>query len=230
MMTTIAIVQLTSSANVATNLQMATALMTQARERGAELIVLPENFAYMGLGETDKLQIAETHRQGPIQDAIAQWAKRMGCWVIAGTIPLKTAGQKVRSSCLVYDEKGREVARYDKIHLFDVRISQQEAHQESMTIERGDQLAVLQTPAGVIGLTICYDLRFPELYQKLAQQGAQIFTVPSAFTAITGQAHWEILLRARAVENLCYVLAPNQSGQHENGRQTYGHSMVVEPW
>lgn len=139
-------------------------------------------------------------------------------------------GSKVRSSCIVYDDKGLSVARYDKIHLFDVRVSEQEAHQESVSVERGNELVVVDTPLGIIGLTVCYDLRFPELYQQLLLKGAQIFTVPSAFTAVTGLAHWDILLRARAIENLCYVLAPNQGGHHENGRQTYGHSMVIEPW
>jgi nitrilase len=193
-------------------------------------VVLPENFAFMGINEIDKLKIAEHYGQGAIQQKISQLAKDLGLWVVAGTIPLKGDGSKVRASCIVYDDHGLNVARYDKIHLFDVRVSEHEAHQESLSIEPGNELVVVDTPVGKIGLTVCYDLRFPELYHQLSLKGAQLFTVPAAFTAVTGLAHWEILLRARAIENLCYVLAPNQGGQHENGRQTYGHSMVVEPW
>lgn len=226
----VALIQMVSSAKVAENLAQIEQLMMKAKETEASLVVLPENFAFMGLNETDKFQIAESYGQGAIQQKISQLAKSLGLWVIAGTMPIKGTGTKVKASCIVYDDKGSNVARYDKIHLFDVRVSEQEAHQESSSIERGNELVVVDTPVGMIGLTVCYDLRFPELYQQLMAKGAQLFSVPSAFTAVTGLAHWEILLRARAIENLCYVLAPNQGGQHENGRQTYGHSMVVEPW
>ncbi|TAL58879.1 MAG: carbon-nitrogen hydrolase family protein [Legionella sp.] len=229
-MAKVALVQMVSSAQVGENLSQIEEFMIEAREQQAELVVLPENFAFMGMHEEDKFNVAEIEGKGPIQEKIAQLAKNMGLWVIAGTIPLKGQGTKVRASSLVYDNHGKQVARYDKIHLFDVRVSESEAHQESLTIERGNQLVVVDTPIGKIGLTVCYDLRFPELYQQLLVKGAQLFTVPSAFTAVTGLAHWEILLRARAVENLSYVLAPNQGGHHENGRHTYGHSMVVEPW
>lgn len=229
-MAKVALVQMVSSANIYENLKQIETFMAEAREAQAELVVLPENFAFMGVNEIDKLQIAEVDNVGPIQEKISRLAKKMGLWVIAGTLPLKGTGSKIRASCIVYDDKGIRVARYDKIHLFDVRVSEHEAHQESLTVERGDELVVVQTPVGKIGLTVCYDLRFPELYQKLLLKGAELFTVPSAFTAVTGVAHWEILLRARAIENLSYVLAPNQGGQHENGRHTYGHSMVVEPW
>lgn len=207
-----ALVQMVSSADIADNLQQVEKLMIHAREEQVELVVLPENFAFMGLHETDKLQIGEVYGDGPIQQKMSQLAKKLGLWIIAGTIPLKSSGSKVRASCLVYDAQGKCVARYDKIHLFDVNVSSNEAYQESMSIERGQELALVDTPAGKIGLTVCYDLRFPELYQQLMLQGAQIFTVPSAFTAITGLAHWEVLLRARAIENLCYVLAANQGG------------------
>lgn len=229
-MARVALLQMVSSAKVADNLQQVEHYMHQAKENEAELVVLPENFAFMGINDTDKFQVAEHYGQGSIQQKISQLAKKLGLWVVAGTIPLKGTGSKVRSSCIVYDDNGLSVARYDKIHLFDVRVSEQEAHQESLSIERGNELVVVDTPVGMIGLTVCYDLRFPELYQQLLLKGAQLFTVPSAFTAVTGLAHWDILLRARAIENLCYVLAPNQGGQHENGRHTYGHSMVVEPW
>ncbi|MBI2785302.1 MAG: carbon-nitrogen hydrolase family protein [Legionella longbeachae] len=226
----VALIQMVSSANVADNLQHLEKLMQQARAEDAELVVLPENFAFMGLNEKDKLQIGEVYGEGPIQQKISHLAKKFSMWVIAGTIPLKGMGSKVRASCLVYDAEGKSVARYDKIHLFDVNVSPNEAYQESMFIEPGHELALVDTPVGKIGLTVCYDLRFPELYQLLMLQGAQLFTVPSAFTSQTGIAHWEVLLRSRAIENLCYVLAANQGGLHDNGRSTYGHSMIVNPW
>jgi predicted amidohydrolase len=229
-MTRVALVQMVSSTSVAANLQQVEHFIFQARDAEAKLVVLPENFAFMGRHEADKLQIAEVEGQGPIQAKLSQLAKESGLWIVAGTMPLQGSGSKIRASCLVYDEKGLCAARYDKIHLFDVRVSAGESYQESATIERGQKLALVDTPVGKIGLTVCYDLRFPELYQQLLMQGAQLFTVPSAFTTVTGLAHWEILLRARAIENLSYVLAANQGGQHENGRATYGHSMIVEPW
>jgi predicted amidohydrolase len=229
-MARVGVVQMISSAKVTENLQQVEKLMTEASEKGVSLIVLPENFAFMGLNEQDKLQVAETEGRGPIQDKISQLANQLRLWVVAGTMPIKGSGSKVRASCIVYDDKGLKAARYDKIHLFDVRVSEHEWHQESAAIERGNELVVVDTPVGKIGLTVCYDLRFPELYQQLLFKGAQLFTVPSAFTAVTGLAHWEVLLRARAIENLSYVLAPDQGGHHENGRHTYGHSMVVEPW
>jgi len=229
-MARIALIQMVSFAQVEKNLQQVETLMRQARDAEAQLVVLPENFALMGIHETDKVHIAEVEGHGPIQDKISQLASRLGLWVVAGTIPLKGDGSRVRAACMVYDDKGLVVARYDKIHLFDVCVSEYESHQESATIEPGNKLVVVDTPVGRIGLTVCYDLRFPEIYQQLLQKGAQLFTVPSAFTAVTGLAHWEVLLRARAIENLCYVLAPNQGGFHENNRQTYGHSMIVEPW
>lgn len=229
-MNRVALVQMVSSTKIADNLQLIEQYLIQAREQEASLVILPENFAFMGMNEQEKLRIAEHYGQGPIQQKISELARDLGLWVIAGTIPLKSMGSKVRASCIVYDDEGLNAARYDKIHLFDVRVSEQEKHQESLTIEAGKDIALVDTPVGKVGLTVCYDLRFPELYQYLMQRGAQLFSVPSAFTAITGAAHWEVLLRARAIENLCYVLAPNQGGIHENGRHTYGHSMVVEPW
>jgi len=229
-MTRVAVAQMVSSANVAENLTEIERLIIKAREEEAALVVLPENCAFMGMHELDKIKMAEPYGCGPVQERISQLAKKIGIWVIAGTVPVKGSGSKVRASSIVYDNQGQNVARYDKIHLFDVQVSDKEAHQESSSIERGSELVVVDTPVGKIGLTVCYDLRFPELYQQLMFKGAQLFTVPSAFTAITGLAHWETLLRARAIENLCYVLAPNQGGVHENGRHTYGHSMVIEPW
>lgn len=225
-----ALIQMVSSSKIDENLNQVKTFLQQAKEQGAQLAVLPENFAFMGPQETDKLEVAERFGQGPIQDKMSKLSKKMGLWVIAGTIPLKGAGSKVRASCLVFDDKGKNIARYDKTHLFDVRVSDHEAHKESITTERGDELVVVDTPIGKVGLTVCYDLRFPELFTQLQMKGVEIYSVPSAFTAVTGMAHWEVLLRARAIENLSYVLAPNQGGIHENGRHTYGHSMAVEPW
>lgn len=229
-MAKVAVVQMRSSASVQDNLEQVGKMLAKAHDDEVDLLVLPENFAFMGMKETDKLTIAEKYGDGEIQQAVSALAKKYGVWVVAGTIPLKGLHDRVRSASLVFDDHGLCAARYDKIHLFDVRVSPQEAHEESSTVERGDEVVVVDTPAGRLGLSVCYDLRFPELYQQLSMRGAELFTVPSAFTAITGAAHWEVLLRARAIENLCYVLAPNQGGTHANGRQTHGHSMIVEPW
>ncbi len=229
-MALVAVVQMISKAHVQANLDALAIFFVQARERDVKLIVLPENFALMGMNETDKLAVAEDYGRGKIQQVVSQLAKHYGLWVIAGTMPLRGINKRVKASSLVFDDQGVCVARYDKIHLFDVRVSEHEAHQESLTVERGDRIIVVDTPVGRVGLSVCYDLRFPELYRQLALKGADIFVVPSAFTAVTGSAHWEILLRARAIENLCYVVAPNQGGHHENGRHTYGHSMIIEPW
>ncbi|WP_133127131.1 carbon-nitrogen hydrolase family protein [Legionella nagasakiensis] len=229
-MSRVAVIQMTSSANVKNNLNQLSELSANACDKGAQLLVLPENFAFMGMKESDKFRVAEDYGQGEIQQTISELAKRYQLWIIAGTLLLKSGGDRLKAACLVYDDQGAVVARYDKIHLFDVRVSEREAHQESLTIEPGNDVVVVATPIGRVGLSVCYDLRFPELYQQLVVKGAELFTVPSAFTALTGKAHWEVLLRARAIENLCYVLAANQGGNHENGRHTYGHSMIIEPW
>jgi nitrilase len=225
-----AVLQMVSSPNILENLHTLEFFLSKAQKEAAALIVLPENFAFMGIKETDKLAIAEAYGHGIIQDTLKKFAKQYRLWIIAGSIFIKSENHRVKASCIVYNSEGEAVARYDKIHLFDVRVSEEEAHQESLTIEPGNQLVVVDTPIGRVGLTVCYDLRFPELYRQLVLKGAELFTVPSAFTKVTGAAHWETLLRARAIENLGYVLAPNQGGQHLNGRQTYGHSMIVEPW
>lgn len=229
-MARVAVFQMNSSSRISDNLQQVAQWMIKAKKEQAELVVLPENFAFMGLKETDKIHQAEVYGNGPIQNAVAHLAKEFGLWIIAGTMPIKGEGSKVRSSCLVYDNKGIVAARYDKIHLFDVKVSEQESHQESLTVEAGNQLVVVDTPVGKVGLSVCYDLRFPELFYNLMLRGAELLSIPSAFTAVTGLAHWEVLLRARAIENLSYVLAANQGGVHENGRHTYGHSMIIEPW
>ncbi len=231
-MTRVAAIQMTSCANVARNLAVAGELLRQARAQGAAVAVLPENFAFMGRGEADKLAVAETHGSGPIQAFLAEQARMHGLWIVGGTFPLKVPDEpRVAAACLVFDDAGREVARYDKIHLFDVDVpGKLESHRESKAVRPGTQVVTVDTPAGRLGLAICYDVRFPELFRELLQQGAEWFTLPSAFTVPTGRAHWELLLRARAVENLCYLVAPAQVGFHENGRKTHGDSMIVEPW
>jgi predicted amidohydrolase len=229
--TVLAAIQMASSPNVGANLIEAERLIEKAAAQGARLVVLPENFALMGNSETDKLEIAEDDGAGPIQDFLARTAERFRIWLVGGTMPIRGNGGRVRAACLVYDDQGRRVGRYDKIHLFDVSVpGSEETYRESATIEPGEQALVLETPFGRLGLTVCYDIRFPELYRQMAATGMDILVVPSAFTARTGAAHWEILVRARSVENLCYTIAANQGGFHINGRETYGHSMIVDPW
>ena len=231
-MTRVAALQMVSCADVGRNLAAARALLRESRERGARIAALPENFAFMGHAEADKLAVAEEEGSGPIQDALAGLAHEFGLWIVAGTLPLRVPGEpRVAAACLVYDADGRRVARYDKIHLFDVAIpGRDERYQESASVRPGGTPVCVDTPAGRLGLAVCYDLRFPELFRRLLGLGAEWFCLPSAFTAPTGRAHWEVLLRARAVENLCHVVAPAQSGFHENGRETHGDSMIVDCW
>lgn len=227
-----AAIQMASGPNVQANLLEAGRLIGAAVEAKARMVVLPENFAIMGMTEQDKIAVRETDGQGPIQDFLAQQAARHQIWIVGGTIPLVSkTDNKVRAACLLFDDHGRRVARYDKIHLFDVRIEESgEKYTESETIEPGDQPVVVDTPFGRLGLAVCYDLRFPELFRALVDQGMEILAMPAAFTAITGRAHWEVLVRARAIENLCYVIAAAQGGYHVNGRETHGDSMIVDPW
>jgi deaminated glutathione amidase len=232
-MSVVAVIQMTSAPEVEANLAAARGLLERARAQGAALVALPENFAIMGRREADKLEVAETLGEGPIQAFLGHCARELGLWIVGGTIPIRDADEpgRVAAASLVFDERGRCVARYDKIHLFDVDIpGRQERYRESATIVPGEEPVVVTTPLGRLGLAVCYDVRFPELFRMLQAQGAEIFSLPSAFTAPTGRAHWELLVRARAVENLCYVLAPAQSGTHVNGRETYGDSMIVDPW
>lgn len=230
MISTVAVADMASTASVEDNLSVVQTLMEEAASQEIQLVVFPENFAFMGVQDADKSSIAEVYNKGPIQEYMQKLAKHYGIWIIAGTLPLKTTGTRTRSASLVYDDQGICVARYDKIHMFDVQVGAGETYRESLTIEPGNEVIIADTPVGKIGLSVCYDLRFPELYRKMAERGAQIFSIPSAFTAVTGRAHWEILLRARAIENLCYVLAPNQGGTHANGRKTWGHGMIIQPW
>ncbi|KRH78862.1 MAG: acyltransferase [Ferrovum sp. 37-45-19] len=223
-----AAIQMASGPHVDANLLEAGRLMKMAANQGAAIIGLPEYFAIMGMKEMDKVKVAESFGAGPIQDFLSRSAKRLGVWIIGGSIPLKSdQGNKIRNSCLVYDHKGQCVARYDKIHLFDFQRGA-EKYDESKTIEPGHQVVTLDSPFGKIGLSICYDLRFPELYRAMGD--CDLIFVPSAFTETTGKAHWETLIRARAIENLSYVIAPAQGGYHMNGRETHGSSMIVDPW
>ncbi|GAB4359730.1 MAG: carbon-nitrogen hydrolase family protein [Gammaproteobacteria bacterium] len=227
-----AAVQMASGPNVNANLHECARLIALAAEAGAGLVVLPENFALMGLSETDKVELRETPGSGPMQEFLAQQAEQHGIWLVGGTLPMESGDPgKVRAACLVFDDHGRQVARYDKIHLFDVHVvGSDENYVESETIEPGDRLVAVDSPFGRLGLSVCYDLRFPELYRGLLDQGAEVFPIPAAFTAITGRAHWEPLIRARAIENLGYVIAAAQGGYHINGRETHGDSMIVDPW
>jgi deaminated glutathione amidase len=228
----VAAIQMTSGPDVTANLSEAGRLLEEASEAGARLAVLPENFAFMGLRDADKRMVAEADGAGPAQQFLAAIARRLRMWIVGGTLPLKAgADGRVAAASLVYDSDGQRVGRYDKIHLFDVDIpGRTETYRESANVAPGNGATVLDTPAGKLGLSVCYDVRFPELYRYLSAAGAQILSVPSAFTAPTGRAHWETLLRARAIENLCYVVAPAQSGFHPSGRETYGDSMIVDYW
>ena len=228
----IAAIQMASGPLVQANLMEAGKLIKVAVEQGAKLVVLPESFAIMGLHESDRAVVAEDIGQGPIQDWASKIAKQYRIWLVAGTIPLKTDDpKKSTASALMFNDTGEQVARYDKIHLFDVTVEENhEIHSESDTTLAGKQPVVVDTPLGKVGLAICYDLRFPEMFRQMTRQGAEIFVIPSAFTKATGKAHWEIMLRTRAVENLCYVVAANQGGYHVNGRETYGHSMLIDHW
>ena len=227
-----AAMQMASGPNVGANLFEAERLIYEAAKQGARLVVLPENFAIMGLKETDAVAVREPAGDGPIQEFLSQQARKHGVWLVGGTIPLEASvPDKVRAACLLYNDEGELVARYDKMHLFDVHVPDSgETYTESQTIEPGTEVVVADTPFGRLGLSVCYDLRFPELFRTMLDSGLDILAIPSAFTAITGSAHWECLVRARAIENLCYVVAAAQGGYHVNGRETYGNSMIVDPW
>ena len=221
-------IQMISSPDVDTNLARAGELIASAAERGAELVVLPEYFAIMGHKDTDKLAVQEPFGAGPIQQFLADAARRHGVWLVGGTVPLSSSDPaRVINSSLVFDPSGQCMARYDKVHLFGFD-SGSECYQEANTIAPGSQVVTFETPFGRFGLAICYDLRFPEQFRQAGVVDGWI--LPAAFTATTGRAHWEILLRARAIENQCYVIASDQGGLHPTGRTTFGHSMLIDPW
>jgi nitrilase len=228
----VAAIQMNSGAELAQNLQLAGQLLSDAALDGCTLAVLPENFALMPERGRDKSKHAEQPGTGPIQAFVSECAARHGMWIIAGSMPLQSPEpERVYGACLVVDDHGETRAMYRKIHLFDVDLpDREESYRESHSMYAGDEPMTVDTPAGRVGLTICYDLRFPELYRTLVDAGATVFTVPAAFTAVTGAAHWHTLLRARAIENLAYVIAPGQFGTHPDNRETYGHSLIVDPW
>ncbi len=227
-----AAIQMNSGADVTANLVLAATLLTEARQTGCRFAALPENFAFMGKRNADKLAVAEEVGIGPIQDFLADISRRLEMWVVAGSVNIRSElPDRCYGSSLVYDPSGQVAARYDKIHLFDVSLpDKNEQYRESAVLKHGSEVVALTTDIGRLGLTICYDLRFPELFRYLVDEGATVFTVPAAFTQETGKAHWEALLRARAIENLAYVIAPGQHGQHADGRTTFGHSMIIDPW
>ena len=224
----IAAVQMISGPDVAPNLDTAQRLIASAADDGAKLVALPEYFPMIGASDAARLAAREQFGHGPIQDFLRACARRHGIWLIGGSLPLvASAPGKLRNSCIAFDPQGEVVAHYDKIHLFGFQKGE-ERYDEATTIEAGSTPVAFGTPFGRIGLAICYDLRFPELFRRLG--GVDLIVIPSAFTETTGRAHWELLLRARAVENQCYVLAPAQGGKHPTGRVTYGNSMIVDPW
>lgn len=226
---TVAAIQMVSGASLQDNLDTAEREIAKAAAIGASLVLLPEYFCFMGMKDTDKLELAEPPGKGPIQDFLSGQARKHGLWVFGGTLPIESGdAARVCNALMVYDPEGVQIARYDKIHLFGFR-TETEAYDESVTLKPGTaRPVVVDTPLGRVGLSICYDLRFPELYR--AMMPVHLLLVPAAFTHTTGSAHWEILLRARAIENQCYVLAAAQGGEHENGRRTWGHSMLIDPW
>jgi deaminated glutathione amidase len=227
-MTKVAAVQMVSTPDVAENLASARRLLPEAAATGADLVALPEYWPIMGMSDTDKVAHAERPGAGLIQEFMAQQAREHGIWLIGGTLPLVSSDVgKVLNTTLVYDPEGRAVGRYDKMHLFGFSKGG-ESYDEARTIVPGDLVGSFDAPFGRVGLSVCYDLRFPELFRAMGE--CALIVVPAAFTYTTGAAHWEILLRARAIENQCYVLAAAQGGRHVNGRRTYGHSMLIDPW
>jgi len=228
----VAAIQMASGPNVKANLAEAEKLIKIAVQQEAELVVLPENFAIMGVAETDKVKIAEEFGSGELQDYLKEQAIKHNIWLVGGTIPIRSKqSEKVFAACLLFNPQGELVVRYDKIHLFDVTIeATDESYTESETIVAGDQVVVVDTPFGRLGLAVCYDLRFPELFRAMVEQNMEICVLPSAFTSLTGKVHWESLLRSRAIENLSFMVAADQGGYHVGGRETHGDSMIIDPW
>jgi predicted amidohydrolase len=227
-----AAIQMATGPNVGANLLETERLIREAAEAGAGLVVLPENFAFMGKRDQDQLVLREPDGEGRLQGFLSTVAARYGIWLVGGTIPLASEDPtKVRGACLVYNDRGARVARYDKIHLFDVSLpGTGERYHESATIEAGKDVVVVDSPFGRLGVAVCYDLRFPELFRHMLDSDVEVLAIPACFTALTGKAHWETLVRARAIENLTYVIAAAQGGYHISGRETHGHSMIVDPW
>jgi nitrilase len=231
-MSTIAALQMTSSNVCADNLKAARGLLESAARAGAQVAVLPENFSIMAQRAAERRAVAEADGDGPVQQFLSDSARQLGLWIVGGTTPLLLPDEpRLATSCLVIDAAGQRVARYDKVHLFDVELPEKhESYRESAHFAPGHTPVVVDTPAGKLGLSVCYDMRFPELYRQLVEAGAEWFTVPAAFTVPTGAAHWEVLLRARAIENLCHLAGAAQWGMHANGRDTWGHSILIDHW
>jgi deaminated glutathione amidase len=226
----IAALQTVATPSVERNLDTARRLIAEAAHDGAQLVALPEYFCFMGQRDSDKLALAESPGDGPIQTMLADAARQHGVWVIGGTVPLRTGSpDRVFNACCVYSPEGQMAARYDKIHLFRYD-NGRESYDEGRVLQAGTTPVACDVGGLRLGLSICYDLRFPELYRRLMHPPCDLLAVPAAFTHTTGRAHWEVLLRARAIENQCYVIAPAQGGLHENGRRTFGHSLIVDPW
>lgn len=228
----VAAIQMTSGHVVVDNLSAAADLLRKAKDAGADIACLPENFSFIGLRDADKLEVAEPDGEGVVQDFLSETARKLNMWILGGTIVLRgDTERRVANASLLIDAAGKRVARYDKIHLFDVTIpGRDEQYRESTHVAPGREAVIADTPVGKLGLSVCYDMRFPELYRELVSRGAQWLAMPAAFTVPTGRAHWETLLRARAIENLCYVVAPAQAGTHTSGRETYGDSLIVDYW
>jgi nitrilase len=227
----VAAIQMTSGHIVAENLRHAAELLREAKDLGAEIACLPENFSFMGLKDPDKLAVAEPDGDGMVQSFLSDTARKLNMWILGGTIAIRGDATRVANASLLIDARGKRVARYDKIHLFDVTIpGRDEQYRESSHVVAGSEPQIADTPAGRLGMSVCYDMRFPELYRELVTQGAEWLAMPAAFTVPTGRAHWETLLRARAIENLCYVVAPAQWGMHSSGRETFGDSLIIDYW
>lgn len=231
-MAKVAAIQMASGPHVTANLMEASRLIGEAASQGAQMAVLPESFVFMGESEEQRVKIAEPLGRGQMQDTMKDLAVKHKIWIVAGTIPIQSNDPaRAYASSLMFNASGEQVARYDKMHLFDVELSEaQETYAESETTKPGKERIIIDTPVGRVGMAVCYDLRFPGHFRHMAEAGAELFVIPSAFTDTTGKAHWEVLVRARAIENLSYVVASAQGGFHVNGRATYGHSMIVDYW
>ena len=236
-MTQVAAIQMVSTPDIDGNIEEAERLLREAADKGAKVAVLPENFAVLATGQMLDAGQQESSQEPVIRRFLAEQAKKLGLWIVGGSLPMATRPDgsdvdgRVRSVCLVYNDEGEEVARYDKIHLFDATVDDSHGqYRESDTFEPGERVVAVDTPAGRLGVAVCYDLRFPELFRALREKGAEWVCLPSAFTWQTGDAHWHALIRARAIENQVWVVAPGQGGQNSSRRKTYGHSLVCDPW
>lgn len=226
----VALIQLNAGPDIADNLKLTEGFIRQAVARGAQLILTPENTCHIRVPATEKLKSSLPEAEHPVLQRFSELARELGVWLVAGSVSIRLSDSKMANRCFVFDANGDIVSKYDKIHLFDVDLPTGESHRESAVFEPGQQAVTVATPWAMLGLAICYDLRFAALFRTLAQAGAQILTVPAAFTVPTGQAHWHTLLRARAIENGAFVLAPAQCGTHQGERRTYGHSLIIDPW